>query len=410
MKLAVYGILADGVGSGAGSFPVLLRELLQRGHHVHFFGIRGFTEPHSLEVFTNYRYIPLTIGFRRGREAFRAWSSYASALEAQASHLAYQREAVRRIEAEDARTHYDVIVCTDAQALWGSRLPVVCWPQSPPNSEAAALRHPGVASLAIESGGALRYGAVQLFYAYRWLVARLARGVSDVYLCGSRWARDEWARFGANESSLKTLAYPIDLESFAPTTPISSRNDAPVTFLWLGRATPRKRLDLFLTAFELFHRRQPRARARLVGNLDDALGARLLAPFRNHPAIRVDGMIPRRDVPKLFSEVEVLVQPSQHENFGFSVAEALAAGRAVVLGPTNGTRDYVDDAGFAFDEYTPESVASAMSRAFNAVTRDGPRVSSRARAAAREHFAIERVADRFLGICAEALARRAGSV
>jgi glycosyltransferase involved in cell wall biosynthesis len=106
----------------------------------------------------------------------------------------------------------------------------------------------------------------------------------------------------------------------------------------------------------------------------------------------------------------VLVQPSEQENFGFSVAEALAAGRAVVVGPTNGTADYVGSAGYAFTDYRAESVADAMEGALEAVTREGPAVSARAREEARRHFAIDAVADRFFAICSDVLARRAGSV
>jgi glycosyltransferase involved in cell wall biosynthesis len=409
MNLAVHGILADGVGSGAGSFPILLRELLERGHRVDFFGIRGYTEPRSLEAFSNYRFVPLRLEwFRKARLTFRSFSRYSSALEAQLSHFGFQREAVRRIEARQPEARYDVIVCTDAQALWPSSLPILCWPQSPPNSEASALRSRDVARVAIQCQGIGHYAAVQLFYAYRQLVARSALHVPDIFLCGSRWARDEWARFGAREERLRALAYPIDLESFARATPLGTKSDAEVTFLWLGRATPRKRLDLFLEAFELLHRREPRVRARLVGNLSDALATRLLAPYRGHPAVRVDGALPRSEVPELLSDVHVLVQPSQNENFGFSVAEALAAGRAIVVGPTNGTADYLGEAGFLFGEYRPESVAAAMERAFEAVVQRGPLLSARAGEAAREHFSIKRVADRFLALCAEALARRTG--
>jgi glycosyltransferase involved in cell wall biosynthesis len=118
----------------------------------------------------------------------------------------------------------------------------------------------------------------------------------------------------------------------------------------------------------------------------------------------VDGVLSRARVPELFADVEVLVQPSQNENFGFSVAEALAAGRAVVLGPTNGTADFAGAAGLLFDAYTPVAVAEALGRAFAAVRERGPELSAAARKSAREHFALGRVTDRFLAVCSEALA------
>jgi glycosyltransferase involved in cell wall biosynthesis len=408
MRLAVHGILADGVGSGAGVFPVLLGELLRRGHSIDLFGIRGFTEPRSLERFSTYRFLPLPVPFlqRVGRAVGKVRTTYTSALASQLWHLGYQRQAVLSIEKEHARTPYDLIVCTDAQALWPSSLPVLCWPQSPPHTEGSALRHRDVARAVVSNDGLAHFAAVQVFYAYRSVVARAALGSTDLFVCGSRWAESEWRRFGADPNRLRTLAYPIDLEPFA-TTPAPGSNPENVTFLWLGRAVPRKRLDLFLSAFERLHERHPTARARLVGNLsDDPFARRLLERYAAHPAVRVERQRPRADIPTVFAEADVLVQPSQHENFGFSVAEALAAGRAVVLGPTNGTADYVGDAGYVFSDYQAESVAEAMERAFHAVTHDGRAVSVAARAAANAHFGLENVATRFDTLCSEAFADR----
>jgi glycosyltransferase involved in cell wall biosynthesis len=411
MNFAVHGILADGVGSGAGAFPALLATLLERGHRVDFYGISRFTEPRSLERFPGYRFFPMHVeSLQRLWRLVRALPTpYPTAAFSQVVHVGYQREAVRLIEAEHRRSGYDLSLCTDAQALWPSELPVLCWPQSPPHTEGSALRSRDIALGAIRNGGVGRYAAVQLFYAYRSIQARAALGVSDAYLCGSRWARNEWARFGANPETLHTLPYPIDVASFANVPLLRAERDA-VTFLWLGRAVPRKRLDLFLDAFTLLHRRNPRARARVVGNLSDSFSVRVLERYGSHPAIRVEGVLPRARVPELFAETDVLVQPSEQENFGFSVAEALAAGRAVVVGPTNGTADYVGSAGYAFTDYRAESVADAMEGALEAVTREGPAVSARAREEARRHFAIDAVADRFFAICSDVLARRAGSV
>src|SRR6185369_1708611 len=103
----------------------------------------------------------------------------------QVAHVAYQREAIRMIEREHGGADYTLILCTDAQALARSRLPLVCWPQSPPHTEAAALRTAAVAKTELAAHGVPRYAAVQLFYAYRRAVARAALDWSDLYLCGS---------------------------------------------------------------------------------------------------------------------------------------------------------------------------------------------------------------------------------
>ena len=404
LRIAVHGVLADRVGSGAGTFPVLLAGLLERGHRVDQFGPHGYGQK-SLEHFENYRFVSL----RLPKLEWLWWKTvawkavYSQSAVSQMAQIGWQREAVLNIQREADR--YDLIFCTDAVALWPSKLPIVSWPQSPPHTEARALRSNETARRTIQALGKGKYAAIQIFYAYRWLAVRAALGVSDVYLCGSNWARDEWQRFGAKPEQLVNMSYLIDLEPFSAVPPLDSSR-RPITFLWLGRATPSKRLDLFLEGFRVLRRRNPEVLARVVGNLrGDPFAERSIEPYRSDAGISFEAPVSREMVPRLFGEVDVLVQPSEMENFGFSVAEALAAGRPVVLGPTNGTADYVGDAGFVFSEYGPESVARAMERAMSAVASDGPELSARARTAARRHFTPSRVVDRFEVVCQELLAR-----
>ena len=388
----MHGVLSDGGGSGAGTFPVLLGQLLERGHRVDFYGLPGFTHPRSLERYDRYRFIDVNT---RGIEG--VWNAgnalptqYPRAAAAQIAIFLCQLEVLRRIDR--ARQSYDLVLCTDAQQLWRSALPVISWPQSPPHTEAAALRAPHLAEAAKQNWGRRRHAAVLLYYAYRCALARAALNFSDLYVCGSHWARDEWRRFGAAPDQLCVSSYLIDVDAFAGVPPLSAPQ-AP-TFLWLGRATPRKRLDLFLAGFAELKRRHPGVRAKIVGNLaQDGFSAPLLDAA--DPAIALTPGVPRAEVPSVFAESDVLVQPSENENFGFSVAEALAAGRPVVLGPTNGTLDYADAAGYPFSVYDPRDVADAMERAMRDVAADGAGVSRRARAAATRHFRVEHVVERF---------------
>ncbi len=406
LRFAVHGILADGSPSGAGTFPILLARLLERGHHVDFFGLPGFSRPRSLERYDGYRFVDVNT---RGIEGVWRFGNalptdYPRAAAAQVALFLCQLEVVRRIHLE--RERYDLVVCTDAQQLLPAKLPVLSWPQSPPHTEGMALRAAEIARVALKSWGVPRYAAVQLYYAYRAAQARAALGSSDVYVCGSRWARDEWERFGAVPGQLRVSSYLVDIDAFAG---VPAPRAAPhPTFLWLGRATPRKRLDLFLAAFSELRRRHPRARARVVGNLaQDNFAEPLVRDYGPDQGVSFEPGVARSDVPSVFATSDVLVQPSEYENFGFSVAEALAAGRPVVLGPTNGTLDYAGDAGFAFTAYEPRAVADAMERALVAVELDGEGVAACARAAAETHFRTERVVLRFESLAREIVERGA---
>jgi glycosyltransferase involved in cell wall biosynthesis len=61
------------------------------------------------------------------------------------------------------------------------------------------------------------------------------------------------------------------------------------------------------------------------------------------------------------SDVDVLVQPSDEENFGSSVAEALACGVPAIVGATNGTGDYLCERSMRLPDDDPNSLATAIS-------------------------------------------------
>jgi glycosyltransferase involved in cell wall biosynthesis len=258
----------------------------------------------------------------------------------------------------------------------------------------------------VQGNGAVYYGAVQAFYAWRWMQGKAALRSSDLILVGSPWAREEWIRFGLDPARVELQPYPIDLENFA-TVPAPDTASGVVTFLWLGRSVPRKRMDLFLDAFKLLERRRPNVRARLVGHFsEDRSALALLESFRSDPAVEVSAPIARAEVPRLFGETHVLVQPSENENFGFSIAEALAAGRPVVAGPTNGTAAFGGEALFGFERYNASDVAAAMERAASAVLADPVGLAERARGSARRHFEPHAVAARVTALAESLIARK----
>jgi glycosyltransferase involved in cell wall biosynthesis len=407
MRVAAHGLISDGGGSGAGAFSVLLRSLLEQGHEVSFYGVPGFTEPRSLGRFPGYRYVPLHVP--ELGPLYRATRSlpvqYPHALVSVIAHAAYQRQALRKMEAEPAGTRPDFVLCLDALNMWRTRLPVLSWPQSPPQTEWEALRTRRSAAAVLKASGPAYLAAMNLFYAYRYLQARLTLPTSDALIISSRWSSKHWVRFGLAPGRVVPLPYPIDVATFASVPPRPP--GSPVTFLWLGRAVPRKRLDLFLGAFEKLRQHAPGARALLVGNLaEDPVAQRILEAHRGLPDVEVRPAVPRSDVGLVLAEADVVVQPSQNENFGFAVAEGLAAGRPVVLGPTNGTGDYPGEARFQFERYDADSVAAAMNRARAAVTADRVGLSELARRAAREHFTTEAVASRLLLLARDVIAHR----
>jgi glycosyltransferase involved in cell wall biosynthesis len=103
------------------------------------------------------------------------------------------------------------------------------------------------------------------------------------------------------------------------------------------------------------------------------------------------------------------VQASENENFGSAVAEALACGTPVVVGPTNGTADYIDSNSRVFEAYMPRSVAATVLSTLEARRERPLEVRESARRAAERWFAAPTVAGRLLEIIEEAIAARRAS-
>ena len=119
-----------------------------------------------------------------------------------------------------------------------------------------------------------------------------------------------------------------------------------------------------------------------------------------HDRITYQREVDRERVPALLQRAAVVVQTSESENFGSAIAEAQACGVPVVLGPTNGTRDYIDEMSTVFDRYTPESVAGAIISTLE-TRRRAPEASRRcARESAERRVAPSTIADQVLAVIA----------
>jgi glycosyltransferase involved in cell wall biosynthesis len=100
----------------------------------------------------------------------------------------------------------------------------------------------------------------------------------------------------------------------------------------LGRLHPIKRLDLLAAAFAIVHRKRPDARLVIAGPDEDGYRQRVEPLFGSIAgATRWLGPVDAETSAALFAASRALVQCSDSESFGMSVAEALAAGLPVVV-------------------------------------------------------------------------------
>jgi glycosyltransferase involved in cell wall biosynthesis len=101
--------------------------------------------------------------------------------------------------------------------------------------------------------------------------------------------------------------------------------------------------------------------------------------------VRLTGWIPDDELRALFRRATAYVQPSLHEGFGISVAEAMLAGCVPVVTRAGALPEVVGDAGVLLDSPDPEEVARGVAEALELPRGAG----ERARARVLEHFPIE---------------------
>ncbi len=130
-----------------------------------------------------------------------------------------------------------------------------------------------------------------------------------------------------------------DYEVLPPASEFRERflggSDGPVV-MFLGRLSHKKGLDLLVRAFARVQGEIPEAQLAIVGPDDEGLMPALRAVAAREGvagAVAFIGMLRGRGKLAALAAADVWALPSHSENFGIAVAEALAAGRAVVVSP-----------------------------------------------------------------------------
>jgi glycosyltransferase involved in cell wall biosynthesis len=414
LRLSVYGFVEKEAGGLASANFVVLERLVQRGHFVDFYAIDPWVRPEQLFVYPNFRYRGFQL--RRLDQGWQVVERVPTSAArwavrhaySQLTHMAYNRVIGTAIGRAHREHPYDALLTLGLLSPFDvPGVTTVSWDQGTPNGERTALG--AQRKLLTRLCGWGLYAALMSYYRYREARARRLLRHSQVVICGSRWALESWQELGLPARRGFPIPYPVDLDLFTPAgrQPGGAR---PVCLLHLGRLVPRKRLDLLLEAFQLLSQDDPNVRLRVIGSFAYAHGYQaLLRDARLMAGVEYQPHVPREEARNLLRQADVLVQPSENENFGTAVAEAQACGLPVVLGPSNGTGDYLDSDEFTFATYDPSTVASAMGRAVCAVRERPNELASRARAAAERHYAVDQVVDLLLEVLRQVRARDVGS-
>jgi glycosyltransferase involved in cell wall biosynthesis len=169
-------------------------------------------------------------------------------------------------------------------------------------------------------------------------------------LAVSEAERRQLCQLGVAPPTLRVVPNPVDLDEFQ--VPVAGgnfrrrflRRSGPLV-LFLGKLTPRKRVDVLVRAFARVRRSD--AWLAIAGN-DMGAGTEIRLLTRTlglEPRTIFTGLLRSEERLEALAAADVLVYPSQHEIFGLVPLEALLSGTPVIVADDSGCGEIVGLAG-----------------------------------------------------------------
>lgn len=208
-----------------------------------------------------------------------------------------------------------------------------------------------------------------------------------------------------------TLVVPCVVEQRAPLVPrraLTGATTGPVRLVAVGGLVPGKDPGTAVRTVAELRRRGVDCTLTWVG------GGPLEATVRDlvnreglDDVVTLLGAVPSEQVSHHLSEADLFLLPTRHENFCVSAAEALLAGRPVVIGSHGGQAEYVDDSvGALVHTQEPEAYAAAVQGVLERL-RDQPAEHFRRRV--EERFSAQQVREGYHAAYELACGSRPGS-
>lgn len=162
--------------------------------------------------------------------------------------------------------------------------------------------------------------------------------------------RSQLAQMRVRPADIRVIGNPIDLDEFAELPKRGRFRDrvgfgsAPLV-LFLGKLTPRKRVDVLLRAFGALAR--PDARLVIAGNDmgHEPVLQSLVRELDLGSRVRFTGLIKGRERLEALADADVVAYPSEHEIFGLVPVEALLCGTPVIVADDSGCGEVIDRTG-----------------------------------------------------------------
>ncbi|HEX5281082.1 MAG TPA: glycosyltransferase [Micropepsaceae bacterium] len=257
---------------------------------------------------------------------------------------------------------------------------------------ARAKRPLVIAPRGMLSPAALSFSAWEKKLFWRLLQAR-ANATAACYHATSDQEVQEIRAFGIS-APVAVIPNGIDVEE----SPKSHQPAKPRTVLTLGRIHPKKGLETLLRAWQRVESSRPEWRLRIVGPSEGGHDVQLkkLAADLGLARMTIEDAVYGVEKARVYREASLFVLSTLNENFGMTVAEALAAGVPVVAtkgAPWKGLEE--QRCGWWVDGQA-ESLATALLRATAMPERELLTLGERGRAWMKRDFSWAHVATEML--------------
>ncbi len=192
-----------------------------------------------------------------------------------------------------------------------------------------------------------RYGWVA------WPIVRLAHAVTAPSRYLARY-------FGEHGTDCEIVPNIVNLERFR----FRSRDVLQPHLLVSRNLEPMYNVELAIQAFEIVQRKYPTARLDILGSGSQETLLRRRVVENHISGIVFHGPIPNSEMPRFLDDADILLNPTNVDNFPMSLIEAFARGVPVVTTNVGGIRDLVggQEAAILVEPNDPGAMAEEVCR------------------------------------------------
>jgi glycosyltransferase involved in cell wall biosynthesis len=206
----------------------------------------------------------------------------------------------------------------------------------------------------------LAYAAGRSFYksifAIAWRGSLYSARKYDEIILVDPSQKHYFLEFGVPEEKLSVIRNGVDAELFSP--PTRRKDDGVIDFVYVGRLSFDKGVNILLDAFGQYHRENPDSRLTLIG---DGMLKSQIEDSVDDGSITWIGNIEHDKIPEVLQRMDAFVIPQNIGGLGLSVMEAMGCGLPVITTAIGETvRLLAKDEGILVKPHSVPDVVDAM--------------------------------------------------